>query len=86
MTENDFQQSYIKDLEAALASSLELNHAQAERLDKIIPKLVKANGLIENLRIRINELEHELELRYTQLQVEEMVMRPAKPTLEDHCK
>jgi D-serine dehydratase len=33
---------------------------QADQLDKVIPQLVKANGLIENLRIRIAELEKEL--------------------------
>ena len=30
---------------------------QADELDKVIPKLVKANGIIENLRIRIADLE-----------------------------
>ena len=33
---------------------------QATALDKVIPQLVKANGIIENLRIRIAELEKEL--------------------------
>jgi hypothetical protein len=41
------------------------NHAdtleqQASELDKIIPQLVKANGIIENLRIRIAELEKQI--------------------------
>ena len=30
---------------------------QANELDKVVPQLVKANGLIENLRLRIAELE-----------------------------
>ena len=33
---------------------------QASELDKVIPELVKANGIIENLRIRIAELEKAL--------------------------
>jgi D-serine dehydratase len=30
---------------------------QADELNKVIPQLVKANGLIENMRIHISELE-----------------------------
>ena len=33
---------------------------QADELDKVIPKLVKANGIIENLRIRIADLEAQI--------------------------
>lgn len=33
---------------------------QADELNKVVQKLVKANGLIENLRIRIAELEDQL--------------------------
>ena len=43
---------------------------QASELDKVIPQLVKANGIIENLRIRIAELEkdlHMLQRHYDQL-------------------
>ena len=32
---------------------------QASELDKVIPQLVKANGIIENLKIRIAELENQ---------------------------
>ena len=33
---------------------------QADELDNVIPKLVKANGIIENLRIRIADLEAQI--------------------------
>jgi hypothetical protein len=33
---------------------------QADELNKVIPQLVKANGLIENLRIKIAELEKDM--------------------------
>ena len=33
---------------------------QADELDRVIPELVKANGIIENLRIRIADLEAQI--------------------------
>lgn len=47
---------------------------QANELDKVVPQLVKANGLIENLRLRIAELEETINACYTvqKMQAEEV--------------
>lgn len=54
----------------------EMLRKQADELDVVIPRLVKANGLIENLRIKISELE--TQLQFEKLQVEEAVKMVAK--------
>lgn len=54
MTTHDGSQVWEHGLEIAI-----MLRQQASELDKVIPQLVKANGLIENLRIRIAELDKE---------------------------
>ena len=45
---------------SVVINSINMLRQQASELDKVIPQLVKANVIIENLRIRIAELEKEL--------------------------
>ena len=40
-----------------VAQAANMLRQQADEFDKVVPQLVKANGLIENLRLRIAELE-----------------------------
>jgi predicted transcriptional regulator len=58
------------DLDKTIFKTANMLRQQASELDKVIPQLVKANGIIENLRIRIAELEkdlHMLQRHYDQL-------------------
>ena len=48
--EDGFGMGFLKD-------AVSMIRQQADELNKVVQKLVKANGLIENLRIRIAELE-----------------------------
>lgn len=48
-----------------LSNSAAMLRQQANELDKVVPQLVKANGLIENLRLRIAELEETIIACYT---------------------
>jgi len=53
-----------------VAQAANMLRQQADEFDKVIPQLVKANGLIENLRLRIAELEknlHMVQRHYDQL-------------------
>jgi D-serine dehydratase len=45
-----------------IQKAAETLRTQADELNKVIPQLVKANGLIENLRIRVAELEKQIEV------------------------
>jgi D-serine dehydratase len=53
-----FNQDYIESKE--IDDAVNMLRQQASELDKVIPQLVKANGVIENLRIKIAELEKKL--------------------------
>jgi septal ring factor EnvC (AmiA/AmiB activator) len=53
-----------------VAQAANMLRQQADEFDKVVPQLVKANGLIENLRLRIAELEknlHMVQRHYDQL-------------------
>ena len=56
---------------------------QASELDKVIPQLVKANGIIENLRIRIAELEQNLSAYIVELELHKAMIQDLERKLNN---
>lgn len=57
---------------------------QADELNKVVQKLVKANGLIENLRIRIAELEQNLSAYIVELELHKAMIQDLEKQVEHY--
>ena len=77
----DFIDKYCEDNTSKEAAVL--LRQQADELNKVVQKLVKANGLIENLRIRIAELEQNLSAYIVELELHKAMIQDLERKLNN---